>query len=414
MSLIYILDPMTLEKADVIEEYESLVWAERFIEAGDCKVVVGATHGNAVLLRPNALLLHEDSDEPMFIETRDIKGGVLTASGKTYEAFFNERYVGPLGRAGSAKNIVRYVVYNMQTRQSGKYAIPNLRPQVFDADTSALNATEHILGIEKGHDAVLRLAKKYSLGIGVRRMRKEDDSGWELVFAVRDTTNRSLPNEDYLRFSPKDDTFSDVDELYSLQDWTDVILVHAPKAFSTDPTDVAYGWWPMSYPDKTAQGGPNAFALTAADNPLDWRITEITVDDIDQDFINKRVSDYWSAQTGFAITWSGMTDAQKATIIRGEMRAKAKDEWHTRQVQQKVVFDGQVPGEILKFGRDYKLGDIVAVEGNFTGGKQTKMISEYIRSSDGTGARGYPTLASVLDPYDGSGSGGGSTGGGTT
>lgn len=410
MSLIYILDSLTLEKIDVIEEYESLVWTERFIDPGDCRIVMGATHENAVRLRADTLLLHEDSDEPMFVETRDIKDGTITAAGKTFEAFFNGRYVGPLGRAGLAKNIIRYVVYNMQNRQEGRYAIWNLRPQDFEADTSAVNSEEHILAFEKGHDAVLRLAKKYSLGIAVKRMRNSSDNGWELVFVVRDTVDRSQPGPEYLRFSPHDDTFANIGEIYSVADWVDVILVHAPKAFAKDPTDVAYGWWPMSYPAKTDQGGPNNFYLS--DTELNWRVVEITVDDIDQAYIDKRVTDYWAPEQGYPPSWWAMTAAQWEEILRAEMTAKAKDEWHKRQVQQKVVFDGQVPGELLKFGVDYNLGDIVEVEGNFTGGRQTKMISEYIRSSDGTGARSYPTLASVLEPYDDMGVAGG--GGGDT
>jgi hypothetical protein len=333
----------------------------------------------------------------MLIETRDIKGKVMTAQGKTIEAFFNERYVGPLGRNGLPSNIIRYVVYNMQNRQSGRYAIPNLRAQDFVADSGAMGHTEHILTITKGYDAVLGLAKKYSLGIAVIRQRKVDDSGWELVFVVRDTNDRTQP-DDYVRFSPKDDTFADIDELYSLTDWVDVVLVHAPKHFWDEGT--AFGWSPMSYPNKTAQGGPNNFHLTFGDNPFDWRIVEITSDDIDQAYIDKRITDYWWAAQGYPATWAAMSSTQKETILRAEMIAKAKDEWHKRQATAKVVFDGTVPGEILKFGRDYNLGDIVIVEGNYSGTKQRSMVSEYIRSSDGTGARSYPTLAPPLDTYE--------------
>src|SRR5205814_8752893 len=119
-----------------------------------CRIVVGATHDNAVLLRPGTMVLHQDSDEPMLIETRDIKDGQLTAAGNTIEHFFNERFIGPLGRQGSASNIIRYLVYNMQNRQDGRYAIPNLRPQDFDSDTSIYHDYENILAPEPGYDAV--------------------------------------------------------------------------------------------------------------------------------------------------------------------------------------------------------------------------------------------------------------------
>lgn len=415
--LIYTLDPLYLTKTGVIEEFESVVWTERFIEAGESVVVMGATHENAVKLRPGTMLLHEESDEPMLIETRDIKDGVITANAKTIEACF-ERYVGPLGRAGMASNIIRYVAYNMQNRQSGKYAFPNLRVQDFvDDSANQINQEEHIFGFEKAHDALLRLGKKYSKGIAVRRMLKDATQPWmgyELVFVVRDITDRTIPGENYLRLSPNDDNFVDIDELYSLQDKVDVVLVHAPKTFAQEPDGLAVGWWPMSYPDKAAQGGPNEFALGPGDNPFDWRIAEITADDIDMDFIRKRIDDYWFPQfgaDGMPPTWTEMSDAQKETVLRGEMKAKAKDEWHKSQANEKIVFDGQIPGEILKYGRDYRLGDVVLAEGNFTGGRQIKMVTEYIRSSDSNGTRSYPTLASPLDAYDETDTGGAGGGG---
>src|SRR5207253_5847732 len=113
---------------------------------------------------------------------------------------------------------------------------------------------EHIFGFEKGHDAVLRLANKYSLGIAVIRSPKAVGTGLELVFVVRQTKDLTIPNNPsgypYVKFSPKNDTFAGIDEMYSLVDWVDVVLVHAPKKFATDPSDILYGAWPMSYPDK--------------------------------------------------------------------------------------------------------------------------------------------------------------------
>jgi hypothetical protein len=409
--LVYILDPLTLEKVDLIEEYESLLWTERFIDSGETKIVTGATHDNAVKLRPGAMLLHQDSNEPMLIETRDIKDGTITAAGKTIEAFFNERYIGPFGRTASAANIIRYAVANMQTRQSGRYAIPNLRAQAYVDDSGVLPNDEHMLAIQKGHDTVLALANKYSLGIAVIRQKNPATGNLELVFVVRDTNDRTQP-DNYVRFSPKDDTFSGIDEMYSLADWVDVVLVHPPKHFYDEGT--AFGWAPMSYPDHSAQGGPNNFALTLADNPFAWRIVEITSDDIDQAFIDKRITDYYWAFLSYPAHWADMSGTQKEEILRNEMLIKAKDEWHNRQSRQKVAFDGEVPGEILKFGRDYSLGDLVVAEGVFTGGKQTMMVSEYIRSSDGSGARSYPTLAQPLDTYDPSPTGGPGWGGSGT
>lgn len=401
--MIYILDSLTLEKVDLIEDYEVCVWTERFIEAGDVQLELGATHQNAVRTRPNTMLLHSESDEPMYIETREIKDGKITAKGKTVEAFFNDRWIGPWEQpAGHPANSIRSVISNMQTRLGGRFAIPNLRVQEYGPDPAVPNMFTHVdavHGIERAYDTALRMAQQYSLGIAVKRQRNPDTHELELVFVVRETNDRTT-KDDYVRFSPGEETFASIDEMYSLQGWVDVIVVHPPRPF-THTGGLAADWPPISYPPKADRGGPYSFGLTPLDNPFDWRIEEITADDIDENYLDDRLKKFYSIKYGTPEHWKDLSGDWKIAILGAEMTSRAQEEWRKRQVTQKVAFDGEVPGEILKYGSDYHLGDLVVVEGNFTGGKQVAMVSEHIRANDTSGRRSYPTLAKPLEPYSG-------------
>lgn len=414
--LLYTLNPVTLKFDNVIEAFETCLWVERFLDPGETKIVMPANHANAVLTRPGTLLLHEDSDEPMLIETRDIKEGAITAQGYTIEKFFNDRVVSDWARGGLPANMMRDVVTAMQTRFDGRYAIANLRAQDMEdegswADGFPVEDSGNVMQPNQPptyapvHDLLTKLGQKYGLGMYVKRLAKSDGS-MELVFGVRYSNDRTYrPSSTYLSLSPNNDTFNNPDELYSLADWVDVILVHPPiwTAVNTDGNGnqtpgFTAGWPPIPYPNDAAQGGPSNFTLTA-ENPFNWRIREIDSEDITEDYINRRVSGYYAQQYGYPY-WTDMTDEQKTDVLIQEMQLKGSREYANNQNKRKIAFDGEIPENALKYGTDYHLGDIVDTEGNFTGGKQQAMISEYVRVSDQQGPRGYPSLAQVPGIYE--------------
>lgn len=402
--LIYILDGLTLEKIDVIEEYESCVWTERFVEAGDVNLQVGATHENAARLRPRTILLHEDSDEPMRIETREVKDGAITVVGKTIESFFNERYIDnsvfdSTELTASPPNIIRMAVDLMQNHQSGSFAFPNLRTYVSPEsnpnypDTGVIEKQEKR---EKAYDFILRVAQKFVVGIRVKRQFNTDLNKYEYVFVIHRGLDRTSGNG-FVRLSSEDDNFVNIHEVYSVADAVDVVVVHPPPAFVSLIS-------PVSYPANAAHGGPENFAIAGL-NPFDWHIREIDSEDITVDYLNKRLLSYYGPKgdldPGQPWSWVALTLTQKHDVLYQEMRRKGEREWAQYENKPKVVIDGEIAGEVLKFGRDYRLGDTVQVQGDFTGGRRTAMITEYIRSADGSGSRAYPTLAQPLVAEEG-------------
>lgn len=62
-----------------------------------------------------------------------------------------------------------------------------------------------------------------------------------------------------------------------------------------------------------------------------------------------------------------------------------------------VLFDGQVAEQVANgYGKTYHLGDIVKLVGEF-GMSQNVRVSEFIRTSDATGEKAYPTFEAVDD-----------------
>ena len=85
---LFILDSLFKRKT-IVEDYISLVWAERFNEFGDFKVVIPSNYANKVLYKPGLFFGISKSDRIMKLETVEDaeEDGVktLTLSGRSIE-----------------------------------------------------------------------------------------------------------------------------------------------------------------------------------------------------------------------------------------------------------------------------------------------------------------------------------------
>src|SRR4051812_42637353 len=91
--LIYALDPETFDRVAVFEEYESCIWADRFIDPGDFTLVVPQIHPNTKYLKGGVILENEDAiDSPMIIGGLEVQDGTVTCTGRTLETFFENAH----------------------------------------------------------------------------------------------------------------------------------------------------------------------------------------------------------------------------------------------------------------------------------------------------------------------------------
>lgn len=350
----------------IIDEYESLIWTERFIEPGDFQLVLPASHRNAVLTRPNTLVGINTSREICLVESREIKDGSITAKGRTIEAFFDQRPIEEQEIGDNTADLLRRLVEQMQERDEGYFAIPGLRIGL-TADTFDLHLEKIATGTV--HATLLGIAQKGNVGMAVYWV-KEDDGRHELAFSTRVGEDRS----DEIIFSPALDNFANVSELYSVLESKSVIIAPPPKELAEED-GIAEGMEPV-------QISNNGDFET---NPFEKRYGVIDTDDITLEQL------------------SGADDEEKRNNLRDLMYDKATKALMAAK-KDKIV-DGEITLEaqysyynLPGAGADltYRLGDTVRVAGDFTDPVKA-VITEFIQTSDAAGSRSYPTVVIPAD-----------------
>lgn len=364
---LYTIDPDNGYRRDIlIDAYESMVWAERYIEPGDITLILPATTKFANLMRPGTLLGLSTSRELMRIGTRLIEGGKLTATGKTLESFFDHRQHDKLTLFDPPGYILGDIVANMQTRKNGVHAIPRVR--LGDLDWTLDNVVE-VVNAGSVHQSLLTLAKKYLVGMALYWIKREDGDGYDLVFSTRkgeDRTEGSNP----IVFSPDLDNFANVKELLSDVDAKNFAVAYPPKNLA-----LAEGWDPMEV------------SLNGNHTGLDRRVAEINMDFITkpEQLEGETTEDKQNSLSRMMYDRARAALLPKKRIIDGEFTPTAQYKYYTEPNPE---------------GRPvYRLGDLVEVRGHFM--EPTKSIlAEFIHSSDATGSRSYPGFIAETEFID--------------
>jgi hypothetical protein len=366
---LYTIDPdEQYNRAQVIDEYESLIWTERFIEAGDFRLVIPATRAMVKLLAPGTLLGVNTSRELMLADTRSIEEGMLTVTGKTVENFFKDRFIDATQLIEPPGQMLGHIVQLMQDRNGGATAIPGLRTGPLASGTFTASET-----IEAGevYNTLLTIAKKYSVGMAVYWVAN-DANGHDLVFSTRvgvDRT-RNSPYGNAIMFSPDYDNLANVKELLSEADAKTTIVVYPPKDLP-----LAEGMAPVRI----------STLSSTETNPFKDRVIEVTADGITADEL------------------SGDTDEEKLDQLRSMMRQRGN--LQIAGLKRTKVVDGELtPESQYRYytqegdpsDTEYRLGDTVEIAGNFTD-PIAGVMSEYIQSADATGSRAYPSVVAASE-----------------
>lgn len=365
------LDNGFVEK-DIIDSFESAIWTERYFGNGDFNLKIPAEPDIISKLPKNQIMMCKGSDRPMILETRDIKDGLMEATGISLTQWLNNRII-----RTSADHAIRewqlsgyspgdtliQIVQQMcvggpyldgsidigiPSAQTALFSIPGLQSTGVDTDP------EISVSVPFGpvYDALNQIATTYEVGmeitldgvfadyfiISFRAYRGED----------RTSTQHVNPT---IRFSPELETFTNIRDLESVTDYRNFSYVFAP---GVDPTLITGAGFASSIEDPEPGFGLRVFQGFA--------------DNIDN------------------------TDLT-APVLLARLNEEAKNEIKNHKIVQLV--DGEIiqTGQI-KYGTHYFLGDVVEVEGN-TGVLQKARITEYIRSQDSAGERAYPTLSMI-------------------
>lgn len=381
------MEPFTLDrnysKVNVIDEFLSIIWTERYYGNGEVELVVPATSDMLSKLPLGIFLGIPESDEIMILETIDIEGDQLKINGISILPWLNNRFIRTsaqhedrywtLGSDPGASpptppgKILWDIVYNMCCEGSpyldgtidigitnpGLFVIPGLDLKEYDRSGKNIR-----IAVPYGpvYDALRELAVSYEIGM---KITLEEDTGAEYTNSLKFSSYRGLDRTSnqsinhVVRFSPQTDSFADIKELQSIAALKTMAFAFAP-GLSGLTTDAG-----MEYL-RERQPSPG----------FDVRALQIFAEDITTDMI-------------------GGSQTTLVTLLNNRA--------HTGLMQNQAV--QAVDGEIVStaeftYGIDYNLGDLIEVQGN-TGMVQISRVTEYIRSQDASGEKAYPTVTMI-------------------
>lgn len=405
-------------KQEVIDEFESAIWTERFFGDGEVQIKVEDNPAIRTKMLPGQLVGLVGSDEPAIIETHSSDKGLCEIRGTLLSPWLNNRFYKathePEGRATFVRDTepahqLHAMVRSWTTIEGqGTYlsddfvpgdplpghvhmGIPNasrlIIPDFFSAEEeietppgsgiwSYVNRTPndpygnpipHMDGVEipfgPMYDALRGIAEVFKIGMKIVRVSNGDGT-YKIVYDTFAGLDRSSGQNarPLIRFSPKLESLINPKELESDQNYKNLVYGVAPEVDSL--------WY--------FQHGPGIADFAAGKTGFDLRaeliFTELSQEELDS--IN------WPEFGGPGPIYKALTDHEALKYI---------------SVRKYVhMADGEVPSGIqAKYGTDYNMGDVVEIEGSNE--LITKaQVTEYIRSQDSTGEKAYPAV-SVLE-----------------
>lgn len=367
-------------KQETIDDFDSVIWTERYYGDGDFELEVSATDEMMELLPEGQLMMCEDSDEPQILEHREINGGILKTTGISLTKWFNNRTLRAdrdhrvkeifvdewiWGSPVKAGRIMWWVVDEFLT-----YPYPETVNSIPTGVPAVDRNRLHIPGLVTGtvdlagpdlelsipfgpiYDILYSLAKPYEIGMNTK-LDYSSEAGYQLSFNTYRGANRTSEQDvnPVIQFSPEMDSFTNITDLESIADHRNLVFLYG--------TNIDYNI--ISSPGRASSVDDSLVGF-------DLRVIQEFVDNLEIE-----------GQTGAYV--QNLVN-QKAQGVLAERRA-------VQLVDGEIV---QVEG--VKFGENFFLGDVVEVVGN-TGALQNARVTEYIRSQDSAGERAYPTLSMI-------------------
>lgn len=380
---IYILDSL-LRAIDIVDEYVSMIWTERYAVKGDFELVTLSTPANRNRFVEDTMLMIPDSKRIMRVktisDTVDVeKGATLTIKGYELSQIFEER-------VSASYDVSDPTMLNAVTYFNGYLPLDLMQTMVWriciSASTWQINSGDTIPYLQDMNDhpaslypadtiphpsdtviweqkidslynAVTDVAKAYDVGY---RLYK-DPSASKLYFEAYTGVDRTSvqTNNPAVIFS------SDMQNLQNTTDYKD----------STQHFNVVIAVY--EYQNPTEGGYPPTLTVseTVADPELAFS------------------SGGFDQKTKF-ISISQLPEGMELTDVPAYLTQLGLEEL-TRS-RPTNVYDGEIDEHAdFVYERDYNLGDLVEVRGN-DGGAAFMRVEEQIIKYDANGKASYPSL----------------------
>ena len=348
----------TLTRLEIFDDYESLIWTERFNTWGDFELVVSSSPTTRRLFVKGRKLEIDRSRRMMVIETTASKfdedgQAILEIKGRSLESILLDRpALHPTQSKWEWNDTPTAVVtgmFNAICRDglvSSEDIIPYLNAgNIFPADTIDAPIDPIIVELEPTdlYTPISEIAEAYNFGF---RLVK-DPAAQKLYFNVYPGSDRTSVQEVYpaVIFSPELDSLPNIENFSSNMNLKNVAIVVSPVGRET-----VYA----AGVDPSVAGFERKVLVVYADD----------IEDADPGVATSRM-----IQRGY----EALIKHREEFVLDGEARE-----------------DG-----IYTYGVDYHLGDVVEMR-EPSGSANRMRVTEQIFVSDSEGIRAYPTLSKDL------------------
>lgn len=350
-----------LENGDPIRGWDSFMWVERYDKPGEFEFKAKLSSGLHRFLPRGTLISHADTLEVMIVESIEIdepKGEDPTVkiTGRDFSSFLEKRVVGT-NQAKDASVVTPYIVASnfswLQIRQMIRdhvddaftYPGDGLVDISVDSDVAGTSTILETREIKRGPllDRVQELLKVDNLGLKTVRRNPFGAEGtanetWIIVYKGEDKSAT-------VAFSWLDGGIEDASYLFSLKGYYNAAIVTS------------------TYYNVVVQGIYSEY---------DRRYMHVDASDIDSTYSSP------PADIPGEVSWLN------------RLRIRGEEALANHQLTN-LMRAGIAPFPRFQFRKDYQLGDLVTVNGNY-GTTSLLRVTEYVEIEDENGESGHPTL----------------------
>lgn len=352
---------------DVFDEYESLIWTDRYAKCGDFEIYTVATYDVIRKLKQKRYLYNPDSEHIMVIEDVEIttdaeKGNHIKVTGRSAESLLERKIIwdqitldGYL--QGQVKKLLEAEVINPK--------IANRRVPYFifeetdDPVIAKLKIQKQYTG-DNLYDVIVGICEMFGIGFKIR-----------------------LTNDNKLAFS----LYSGTDRSYDQFDHPHIVF--SPNFENLVNTN----FYQSDVETKTV-------ALVAGEDEAKGRRTVIVGDTDLVGFDRREI--YVDARDIQSEIYSEDPDEEDKVMSDEEYDALLKERGEEEMANYKNIhtFDGQVEYAVnYTYGMDYFIGDICQIENEFEMQAKAR-ITEFIFSESTSGISYYPTFEIIEELED--------------
>lgn len=360
------LDSNSLQPDKLIENFQSLIWTERYSEAGDFEIVTQDVAAAVRLLPRETYVALRESTVPMVVEDHKIEkkpkqAPVITITGRSFETVLERRasvkdnvaigaakaaWLQPAANESDAAYLVMRTVLGDVARFKGGIQVLNVIDPVvtndaipeidlvLPADYNPLSPNTYEVKAGNLYDAVMELINTNLHGLkAIRPTSFSNQIGIEIYGG----SDRS----DTVVFDARFDQFDDATYLFSERGSANVAYV--------------FGF-----------GASEQILKTIAPEPYGLARRVLVVD----------------------VSTDGTTSSSASRKTRGLVELY--------KYNATALFDGEIAQQVATgYNVDYHLGDSIMLTGEY-GVSEKVWVKEFIRTSDSNGEKAYPTLEPVI------------------